>query len=108
MIDKLSGEKAPRLHLVPYNGTKKIQESFRDLATESNGHFHSYFTQQEGSDINHKVEDSDMYLVKEEIIKTEQILSSINDLKHGVFGDPLIAILREVCLGLSQIEIDHR
>ena len=42
MVDKLTGEKRPKLHLVAFRGSSNVQTSFRDLARETHGHYHGY------------------------------------------------------------------
>lgn len=41
MLDCLSGEDAPKLHLVSHHGCQELQSSLASLASSTNGHYHS-------------------------------------------------------------------
>lgn len=112
MIDKLSGENAPKLHLVAFNASEDIQRSLLDLSKECHGHFHSHTlepdTLEPGSlepgslepdamgDSGCSVRDTDITSVREEVVKAQRILSELRNLEHGNLGQDLIATLREV------------
>lgn len=101
MVDRLSGESGPKLHLVALNAPPEIQESFSNLATECCGHFHSYSFQQNSPGTKESppvTEDSDVYRVRKEITKAESILCDLKGLEHGALGDELLQILREVSM----------
>jgi len=125
MVDKLAGEKRPKMHLVAFRATSHVQTSFRYLAQESQGHYHGYFPDQSrtkqssvsqarekgvqisnASEENHTqpvedrvselVEDSDVDSVREEIIKARRILIDIESIKSGLLDHTLLEQLREV------------
>ena len=123
MVDKLSGDNCPKLHLVAFGATPNVQATLRELAVESHGHYHSYsigiqqyssdsqqlaqvHNQQPGTDVGNKVsadvepaanlEDSDVESVKEEITKARRILIDIESLKHDFLDHSLLQLLREV------------
>lgn len=102
LIDRLSGEKAPKLHLVLFN-SKEEAEDFRDLVTDCCGHLHSYSSSLTQTAVTgdetrrrHSVEDSDIVQVEEEIVKAQRILNDLKSLDQGIIGASLIEILREV------------
>lgn len=122
IVDKLSGETRPRLHLVAFRASQGVQTALRDLARESHGHYHGYssdYSQQSPSD-NQKladqglvadvdpdvgasvesvadlVKDSDINSVKDEIAKARSIIINIETLKHGLLDHVLLEELREV------------
>ncbi len=100
MMDKLTGESAPRLHLVSFDASEDIKASLTHLATESHGHFHSYCSQpssSEGEETTHSIEDTDITRVREEIVKTQEVLCNLKSMEHGALGSQIVEILREVC-----------
>lgn len=96
MIDKLSGENAPKLHLVAFNTSEEIQSSLSNMSRECHGHFHSHTPLQpdaeEGASCS--VRDSDIDRVREEVGK--RILCELKGLEHGNLGQQLMETLREV------------
>lgn len=102
MVDRLSGESGPKLHLVALNAPPEIQESFSNLAAECCGHFHSYSPTEGTKESPPVTEDSDVYRVRKEITKAESILCDLKGLEHGALGDELLQILREVSTYIMQ------
>ena len=114
MVDRLSGEDAPRLHLVSFNGSHDVCTSLSYLALECHGHFHSFSPTpppsvlaeeaggegQEGQVCEkrggYSMVDSDVQRVREEIVKAERVLGELRNLEHGALGQQLLEILREV------------
>ena len=125
MVDRLAGERHPKLHLVSFRATSHVQTSFRDLAQESHGHYHVYTPDQwkmkqasstrsnakeaQNSAVSDEVqkqpmenrvcellEDSDVDSVWEEISKARRTLIDIESVKSGLLDYTLLEQLREV------------
>ena len=94
MVEKLSGENAPKLHLVTFNAPDSIESAMDNLARETWGHFHSH-TMQLG-ETNSEVKDSDINEIKEEIAKAQAVLCELKSLQHGNLGQQLLETIREV------------
>ena len=99
MMDKLSGENAPRLHLVSVDASQDIQASLSSLAAECQGHFHSYCSRSpatDGGEPSPVIEDSDIVRVREEIAKAQEVLCNLKSVEHGDLGTEIMDVLREV------------
>ena len=96
IVDRLSGENAPALHLVAFNAPQEVQTALYELATECKGHFHSYSTLQMQEDAAHTVSDTDIQKIREEIVKAEAVVSGLKSLECGALEQQLIETLREV------------
>ena len=126
MVDKLAGEKRPKLHLIAFRASPDVQTSFRMLARDSYGHYHGYSPSLPNNNLSQNkspntkkakggnaeqakenqvasediigelVEDSDVDAVKEEISKARKILIDIESVKSGLLDHSLLEQLREV------------
>ena len=105
MEDKLSGEDAPRLHLVSFSAASEVHTALYNLAKETNGYFHSYHSTTSGTENGHPVAesessahmaDTDIGRVKGNIVRAERVLAELKSLGNGAMGTGLLEILREV------------
>ncbi len=50
LVDTLSGEAAPRLHFVSHHSCQELQAELAELASATNGHFHSVCMEAENNE----------------------------------------------------------